>query len=103
METKLSSGSKVEVTGEGQCRLGRMSGPQLLTLGLALDINRADQTDLESLPGIGPVLAGRILDFRQQHGPFKKIDDLEQVSGIGPKKLAQIKPYLVIGEIADHD
>ncbi|MBI4643294.1 MAG: helix-hairpin-helix domain-containing protein [Deltaproteobacteria bacterium] len=94
--TRLSSGSKVEVTGEGQCRLGRMSGPQLLTLGLALDLNRATAGDLEALPGIGPVLAQRILDFRQQHGPFKTIDDLEQVSGIGPQKLARIKPYVFI-------
>jgi competence protein ComEA len=103
MDTKLSSGSKVEVTGEGQCRLGRMDGPQLLTLGLAIDINRANQTDLESLPGIGPVMAKRILDFRQKHGPFQKIDDLEQVSGIGPKKMAQIKPFLVIAEVTDND
>jgi competence protein ComEA len=96
-ETKLPSGARVEVAKEGQCRLGRMSGPQLLTLGLALNLNNATAADLDALPGIGPVIAKRIITFRQAHGPFKKIDDLLEVSGIGPKKLEKIKPYLVLG------
>jgi competence protein ComEA len=96
--TTLSAGAKVEITGEGQCRLGRMSGPQLLTLGLALDLNNATAGDLDALPGIGPALAQRIIDYRQSHGPFKNIGDLEQVSGIGPKKLALIKPHVYIEE-----
>jgi competence protein ComEA len=95
---KISSGGRVEITGKDQYRLGRMSGPQLLTLGLALDLNNATALDLDSLPGIGPALAQRIIDYRQSHGPFKNIDDLEQVSGIGPKKLAQIKPYVCVAE-----
>ncbi|RJR41429.1 MAG: helix-hairpin-helix domain-containing protein [Deltaproteobacteria bacterium] len=102
-DPKLASGSKVEVTGEGRYRLGRMDGPKLMTLGLALDLNRAAAADLEALPGIGPTLAQRIVAYRQTHGPFKNIGDLEQVSGIGPKKLAQVKPYVVIGENADND
>lgn len=93
---KLASGSRLEITKEGAYRLGRMSGSQLLTLGLALDLNQATKEDLEALPGIGPALAGRILDYRQSHGPFRQIEDLEQVSGFGPKKLAQLKPYLVV-------
>jgi len=95
-DLQLPSGTRLEITKGGPYRLSRLSGPQLLTLGLALDLNQATREDLEALPGIGPVLAGRILDCRQTHGPFRHIDDLEQVSGIGPKKLAQIKPYLVI-------
>lgn len=102
-ETELTSGARVEITNEGQCRLGRMDGAQLLTLGLALDLNRATLEDLVALPGIGPALAKRIIDYRRLHGPFRKIDDLAQVSGIGAKKLAQISPYLVIEEIGDHD
>ena len=94
--TKLASGSKVEITGEGRYHLGRMDGARLLTLGLALDLNQATAADLEALPGIGPVIAQRIIAFRQAHGPFKKIDDLENVSGIGPKKLEKIKPYVSI-------
>ena len=94
--SKLASGSRVQISEGGSYQVGRMNGPQLLTLGLALDLNRANQQDMEALPGIGPVLAGRILDYRQSHGPFKNIDDLENVSGIGPKKLEKMKPYLVI-------
>jgi competence protein ComEA len=43
------------------------------------------------------VLAGRITAYREAHGPFNKIEELQQVSGIGPKKLAQVKPYLFLG------
>jgi competence protein ComEA len=96
-DTKLASGSRLEVTEECRYHLARMAGPQLLTLGLALDLNQATKEDLEALPGIGPVMAERIIDFRRQHGAFKKIENLDQVPGIGPKKLEQIKPFLVLG------
>jgi len=97
-QSKLPSGTRVDISPQGRCQLGRMSGPQLLTLGLAMDLNRAGAADLEALPGIGPVLAGRIIAYREAHGPFKTIDDLQQVSGIGPKKLAQVRPYLILGD-----
>lgn len=95
---KITSGSRVEIGPDGHYRLARMNGAQLLTLGLALEINTATAADLEALPGIGPVLAQRIIDYRQKHGQFKKIDDLIKVSGIGPKNLEKIKPYLIISE-----
>ena len=49
-----------------------------------IDINRATLDDLISLPGIGPALAQRIIDYRSEHGPFQSVDELERVSGIGP-------------------
>jgi competence protein ComEA len=93
----LASGSRVEIESTGRCRLGRMAGPQLLTLGLAVNINEASQSDLEALPGLGPALAGRIIAHRREHGPFRRIDDLQQISGLGPKNLEQIRPYLTLG------
>jgi competence protein ComEA len=74
-----------------------MPGTRLLTLGLPLDLNRASAEDLEAVPGIGPALARRIVEYRQVHGPFQKIDDLEEkVLGFGKKKVEKIKPYLII-------
>ena len=49
-----------------------------------IDVNRATLDDLISLPGIGPALAQRIIDYRSEHGPFQSVDELERVSGIGP-------------------
>jgi len=50
-----------------------------------LDLNAATAADLEELPGVGPVLAGRIVDWREQHGPFVDVGQLREVSGIGEK------------------
>jgi competence protein ComEA len=59
--------------------------------GASVDINTADATALETLDGIGPSLAQRILDYRSAHGGFRTVGDLQNVPGIGPKKFAAIK------------
>lgn len=56
-----------------------------------ININRATAGELDSLPGIGPVLASRIIDYRKTNGPFLSVDDLQKVSGIGSAKFAQFK------------
>ena len=94
---KIASGSRIEVTPGGGYHLTAMSGAQLVTLGLPLDLNRARARDLEAVPGIGPALAQRIVAYRKAHGPFKKIMELqEKVSGFGLQKLEAVKPYLSI-------
>lgn len=65
-----------------------------------VDLNLAGKGALDTLPGIGPVLAERIVAYRHEHGPFMTVDELLEVSGIGPKKLAKIRP-LVIAGVAD--
>ncbi len=95
-DKKIASGSRMEVTPEGGYSLAVMSGTQLLTLGLPIDLNRGRAEDLDAVPGIGPALAKRIIDYRKAHGPFQKIDDLEKVLGFNQKKVEKIKAYLVI-------
>ena len=62
-----------------------------------VDINTASQAELESLPGIGPVLAGRIIAYRQENGPFSKIEDIQNVSGIGSKTFERFKDLITVG------
>jgi competence protein ComEA len=63
-----------------------------------IDINRADPWLLEALPGIGEVLAQRIIDYRSENGPFRIIEDLLKVSGIGPATFEQIKDYITVSD-----
>ena len=70
--------------------------PGSVAIGEKLDLNEATALELEELPGIGPVLAARIIDDRDRHGPFRSIDDLKRVPGIKDGILAQIRDYLMI-------
>jgi competence protein ComEA len=56
-----------------------------------VNLNTATLDQLESLPGIGPALGQRILDYRQEHGPFRSVEDLLNVSGIGEKRLGDLR------------
>ncbi|WP_446664253.1 helix-hairpin-helix domain-containing protein [Flexivirga sp. B27] len=62
-----------------------------------VDLNTADQATLESLPGVGPVTAQRILQWRADNGRFSTVDELGEVSGIGDKTLAQLRPHVSVG------
>ena len=61
-----------------------------------MNINTAEQTELETLPGIGPSLAQRIIEYRETNGDFKKIEDLQNVKGIGNSKYSNIKDSVCI-------
>jgi len=63
-----------------------------------IDINRAEPWLLETLPGIGEVLAQRIVDYRNENGPFKRIEDLLKVSGIGPATFEKIRDYITVSD-----
>lgn len=61
-----------------------------------VNINTAGQSELESLPGIGPSLAKKIMEFRQKNGGFKNVSDLVAVPGIGEKKFEQLKNLVTV-------
>jgi comEA protein len=60
----------------------------------SIDINKANEKELTKLPRIGPAMAKRIIEYRNTIGPFKSLDELTKVKGIGKKTLSLIKPYL---------
>lgn len=59
-----------------------------------INVNTASAAELEGLPGIGPVLAARIVADRERNGPFRSVDDLDRVAGIGPAMLARLRPLV---------
>lgn len=79
-----------------------LSDPQAAPVSDALtdgkiNINTADAETLALLNGIGNLTAARIVDYRKDHGPFNKIDDLDNVKGIGSATLKQIRNYITVG------
>ena len=61
-----------------------------------VNVNKAGAEELTSLRGIGPGIAGRIIKYREEHGPFKKVEDLNQVNGIGDAKLSKIRDQVTL-------
>lgn len=102
--------SKKEVSGSTAGRINGNSGGGVISLRLAggssnspkqnlratVDINTANLGQLDTLPGIGPTLAQQIIEFRDTNGPFKSIQDLQKVPGIGAKKFEQLAHSVVI-------
>jgi competence protein ComEA len=62
-----------------------------------VDINEADSKTLQTLPGIGPVLAERIIAYRDEHGPFASVEELASIKGIGPATLEQLRFLITAG------
>lgn len=85
-------GAVVPGGGGGTPAGGAAGGPA----GARVSLNTADLSALDTLPGVGPVLAQRILDWRTEHGRFTTIEELGEVSGIGEKLLAQLTPKVTL-------
>lgn len=65
--------------------------------GPQVNINAATAEQLEELPGVGPKMAARIVEYRQKNGGFKKVEDLMNVRGLGEKNFLKLKPFITVG------
>ena len=93
VEIVLSQTEPPEQSGELYIpREGEEQSPQ------KIDINRAESWLLEALPGIGEVTAQAIVDYRNENGNFRRIEDLLKVSGIGPGTFEKIKDYITVSD-----
>lgn len=91
----VEDGELIEVPGPESSDPDLVGSPVGSVDGL-VSINRATATELETLPGVGPVLAGRIVQHREDHGHFDTVEDLLDVTGIGEAKLASIRDLIKV-------
>jgi len=94
----LADGTQIVIprAGPGATASGGAPGPTGTGGTPLVNINTAAESELETLNGVGPVLANAIVQYRTQHGPFHTVDDLDDVSGIGPATLEQLRPFVTV-------
>jgi competence protein ComEA len=95
MARRLSDGEQVLVTNEKVKLPSSSSGRKAIYSG-KVSINSASKAQLDSLPGIGPVIAERILVYRKSNGPFAQLEDIQKVNGIGAAIFAQISSRITL-------
>jgi len=92
------------VSSIAQEKSGRAASPAATASKSPVNINSATAAELEALPGIGARTAARIIEYRQKNGPFKKVEELMNVRGVGEKNFLKLKPQLTLGPVkADHE
>ncbi|MCU1658655.1 MAG: ComEA family DNA-binding protein, partial [Pseudonocardiales bacterium] len=95
LAARLTDGQQVAVGRPGASPTSAPSGGAV-SGGQPVNLNTASLDQLESLPGVGPVLAQNILDWRAGHGQFSTIDQLREVTGIGAVKFAALRPLVTV-------
>jgi competence protein ComEA len=100
LSQKIDKSSRLSIMpeggGEGRVVIEPLSPSKLKVLSVPILLNTATAEELETLPGIGPQTAQAIVEFREQHGKFYTPDDLLQVPGIGPRKLAALRSRILV-------
>ena len=95
----VADGEEIVVPARGAGTAGASSGAESPAMGPSptapLDLNTATLEQLDALPGIGPTTAQKILDYRQAHGPFHAVADLDAVPGIGQGRIEQLKGLVI--------
>lgn len=100
---KVTDGQQINIPGNVEIPTPQLvigGGGLLVTptppVGGLVNINTADAALLQTIPGVGPTIASRIIAYREENGPFERVDDLTKVAGIGPATLEKIKPYVTV-------
>ena len=108
LASPLGDGMQVVVGGPGatSTMVAPEGAPQSQPPGVApvggapngdlVNLNTATQAQFESLPGVGPIMAGKILAWREEHGQFTRVEELQEVSGIGAKTFERLKPHVTV-------
>ncbi len=95
-DLNVKNGMRIRLTPEGRIVTEKMESAKRLALGLPLDVNLADTHELALIPGVGDILAAKIVEHRQKAGPFKDIDQLKEMRGIKEKKLSRLRQYFYV-------
>lgn len=96
MEIKIPAKIANSANTNGNANNSSEAGGTAIQGNSLVNINQADNKVLETLPGIGPAMAQRIIDFRKDNGNFKSIEDLQKIKGIGKAKFAKIKDRITV-------
>lgn len=88
---ELANGDKIVLSDGKFIDLGEMSGVKKISLGIPIGVNSAGASELAALPGVGGVIAGRIVSYREKNGKFGSMEELKLVDGIGESKLAGMR------------
>jgi competence protein ComEA len=91
----LADGEQVLVPSGADGAAGAVGAPGAPSPAAPVDLNTATAEQLDALPGIGPVTAQKIIDYRTQNGPFTSVDDLDAIPGIGPARIANLRGLVI--------
>jgi len=97
LATKLADQMQVYVPSQGEAAVPVSNGSAPGAATDKININTASVEELDKLPGIGPSLANAIIDYRTKNGPFKQIEDINDVKGIGDALFEKIKEQIAVG------
>ncbi len=93
----LTQGTSVQISSENgyiKVSTGSIPAAYKVTLKIPISINTASQEGLEAIPGVGPSLAEKIINYRSLYGPFKTTEEIRGVTGMGKQRYLKIRPYI---------